>query len=108
MSVAVLPSLAGLGFDVVRTLKWDTNIQTNISGKECRIAMQTFPLWQWDLTYNVLRSAATFGELQQLVGFFNARQGMFDTFLYEDADDNAVTGQMIGTGDGGTAAFQII
>jgi uncharacterized protein (TIGR02217 family) len=108
MSTATLPSLVGLGFDVVRTPVWDTIVQQAISGKETRIAKQTYPCWKWDLTYNVLRSNATYGELQQLAGFFNQRQGMFDTFLYSDADDNAVTGQAIATGDGSTTTFQMI
>jgi uncharacterized protein (TIGR02217 family) len=108
MSIAILPSLSGLGFDVVRSPVWDTTIQQAISGKETRIAKQTYPRWKWELTYNVLRSNATYGELQQLAGFFNQRQGMFDTFLYADADDNSVTGQALGTGDGSTQSFQLI
>lgn len=108
MGTSVLPSLAGLGFPVTRTPTWDTTIQQAISGKETRIARQTYPRWKWDLAYSVLRSNASFTELQQLAGFFNARQGMFDTFLYADADDNAVTGQAIGTGDGSTTAFPLV
>lgn len=108
MSTNVLPTLVGLGFDVVRTPLWDTSVQTALSGKETRIARQTYPRWQWELTYNVLRSAAAYNELQQLAGFFNARQGMFDTFLYRDADDNSVAAQSIGQGDGTSTAFQLV
>lgn len=108
MSDLVLPSLAGLGFDVVRTPLWDTNIHTTISGKETRIARQVYPRWKWELSYNVLRSAATHNELQQLAGFFNARKGRFDTFLYRDADDNTTTGQIVGQGTGSLTTFQLI
>lgn len=108
MSTTVLPSLVGLGFDVVRTPQWDTVVQQALSGMETRVARQTYPRWQWELTYNVLRSNASYGELQQLAGFFNERQGKFDTFLYQDADDNNVTGQSIATGDGSTKTFQLI
>lgn len=108
MSTAILPSLAGLGFPVQRTPVWDTIIQTAISGKETRIAKQTYPRWKWELSYTVLRSSAAFVELQELAGFFNARQGSFDTFLYQDADDNSVTGQAIDNGDGMTTAFQLV
>jgi uncharacterized protein (TIGR02217 family) len=108
MSTAVLPSLAGLGFDVVRTPVWDTLIQQSFSGKETRLARQTAPRWQWELSYNVLRSSASFNELQQLAGFFNLRQGMYDTFLYQDADDNSVTGQVIRIADGVTTNFQLV
>lgn len=108
MSTAILPSHAGLGFSVTRTPVWDTTVQQAISGKETRIARLTYPRWKWDLTYTVLRSGAAFGELQQLAGFFNARQGMYDTFLYQDADDNAVIGQQIATGDGATVNFKML
>jgi uncharacterized protein (TIGR02217 family) len=108
MSTAILPSLAGLGFPVTRTPVWDTVLQQNISGKEVRVALQSYPRWKWELSFTVLRSSAAYTELQQLAGFFNARQGMFDTFLYQDADDNSVTSQTIGTGDGTTTAFQLI
>jgi uncharacterized protein (TIGR02217 family) len=108
MSTAVLPSLIGLGFDVVRTPQWDTVVQTSLSGKETRFARQTYPRWKWDMAYNVLRSNASYGELQMLAGFFNERQGKFDTFLYQDADDNSVTGQAVATGDGSTKVFQLI
>lgn len=108
MSTSVLPSLKGLGWEPVRTPVWDTTVQTASSGKEVRIANQTYPRWRWDLPYDFLRADATNHEFQDLVGFFNARQGMFDTFLYADPDDYSVTGQGIATGNGSTAAYQLI
>jgi uncharacterized protein (TIGR02217 family) len=108
MSTQVLPSLVGLGFDVVRTPLWDTTVQTAVSGKETRIARQLEPRWRWELSYNVLRSAAGYNELQQLAGFFNARKGKFDTFLYQDADDNTVTNQTIGQGTGSKLTFPLL
>jgi uncharacterized protein (TIGR02217 family) len=108
MSTNILPFLAGLGFDVVRTPTWDTTIQANISGKEIRIANQTYPVWKWKLTYNVLRNYGGLAEAQELMGVLNARQGMFDSFLYQDADDNAVTAQQVSVGDGVTKNFQLI
>lgn len=108
MSSNVLPSFAGLGFDVTRTPIWDTTVQQSLSGMETRVSRTSYPRWKWELTYNVLRSGIAFGELQQLAGFFNARQGMFDTFLYQDADDNSVTSQQIALGDGTIKNFQLI
>lgn len=108
MSNYILPSLAGLGFDVVRSPIWDTHVQTASSGKETRIANQAYPRWRWELTYNVIRSGAAYVELQQLAGFFNSRRGRFDTFLYQDADDNTVTSQILGSGDGIRTAFPLL
>jgi uncharacterized protein (TIGR02217 family) len=59
------------------------------------------------LQFEVLRQDATYTELSQLVGFFNARRGQFDSFLYTDPADNAVTAEPFGTGDGATTAFQL-
>ena len=108
MSTAVLPSLAGLTYPVNRTPVWDTITQPSVSGKETRVALQTYPRWKWDVSFSILRSAAAYTEFQTLVGFFNQRQGGFDTFLYSDPDDFTVTGQAIGVGDGVTTTFQLI
>lgn len=107
MSTQVLPSLLGLGFPVTRAPVFATRVQTSISGKEVRIADQVYPRYKWTVDFNFLRANAL-AEFQSLIGFFNARQGQFDTFLYQDATDNAVTAQVIGTGDGSTQAFQLI
>jgi uncharacterized protein (TIGR02217 family) len=108
MSTTQFPTLSGLGWPVTRSPVFDTQVQQAISGKETRIALQSYPRWKWDLVFNFLRSAIALSEFQQLVGFFNSRMGQFDTFLYQDADDNSVTGQAIEDGDGATTTFQLI
>jgi uncharacterized protein (TIGR02217 family) len=100
--------MLGVAWPVSRTMMDDVTIQTAISGKETRINNQTYPRYQWDLVYNILRSAPAFTEYQQLLGFINARYGRWDTFLYTADDDNAVVGQSIGTGDGATTQFQLL
>lgn len=108
MSNAVFPALPGLGWNVKRTEIWKTRVQEAVSGKEVRIADWSFPRRQWELTFDFLRSAPSFAEWQSLVGFFNQRQGIFDSWLYSDADDNSVTDQPLGTGDGATTAYQLV
>ena len=108
MSTQVFPSLPGLTFPVTRTPLWSTQVQESTSGKELRLAYYTYPRYRWQVKISVLRSDSTNHELQTLLGFFNARQGQFDTFLYTDADDNTVTTQAIATGDGTTSAFQLV
>jgi hypothetical protein len=46
-------------------------------------------------------------ELRAIDGLFEAMQGQFDTFLYQDPDFNTVTAEQFGTGDGATSAFQL-
>lgn len=108
MGTNVFPSLPGQNWPVQRSPVFDTIVQTSISGKETRIAKQQFPRWKWEVGFSVLRSAAAFTEVQQLTGFFNGLLGMFDTFLYQDVIDNAVTAQLLGVGDGVTKTFQLV
>jgi uncharacterized protein (TIGR02217 family) len=112
MSSQIFPALSGLGWSVKRTPQWKTRVQQAISGKETRVADWSYPRWQWSLTYDFLRQGTVNGvaaaEFAQLAGFFNSRQGSFDSFLYTDADDNAATGQLLGRGDGSTTTFQLL
>jgi uncharacterized protein (TIGR02217 family) len=107
MSTEVFPSLAGLEYPVVRTPIYSTLMQTAVSGAETRAALQLYPRWQWTLSFNFLRDDTT-DEIRTLLGFFLARKGSFDSFLFEDPDDNSVAGQQIGIGDGSTITFQIL
>lgn len=112
MSSAVFPSLARLGWTVTRSEIWKTRTQESISGKETRIADWSFPRHLWSLSYDFLRqgdfAGAAYGEFAALAGFFNLRQGGFDSFLYADPDDHQATGQEIGVGDGATTSFQLV
>jgi uncharacterized protein (TIGR02217 family) len=107
MSSEVFPSLAGLEYPVVRTPVFKTLIQQAVSGQENRAALQVYPRWQWTLSFNFLRDDAN-DEFHTLLAFFLARQGAYDSFLFTDPDDNAVTGQPIGVGTGSQAQFQLV
>lgn len=112
MSTAVFPTLTGISYPIPRTPIWDTIIQQNVSGKEVRLALYTYPRYQWDIPFSALRQGtvgnAAYTELDTLLGFYNARQGSFDSFLFTDPDYNTISGQVIGTGDGVTTAFQLV
>lgn len=108
MSNTIFPVLPGLAFDNKRTPVWSTTTHAAQSGKELRAAAWSYPLYEYELVYEVLRSAPALAEFQTLLGFFNARQGSFDSFLYSDPSDNSATGQTIGIGDGATTAFQLL
>jgi len=110
--LATFPTLAGLGWSVDRQEIWQTRKQQNVSGKETLVADWSLPRHQWDLTYEFLRQGSIAGvsytEMAQLEGFFNLRSGMNEAFVYRDADDNSVTGQLLGSGDGATRAFPLV
>ncbi len=107
MSNSVFPSLPGLGWSVIKSPQFKTIAQKSVSGKEVRQALMSYPLWEFTLTFSVLRGANGYTEMQTLAGFFLEMLGMFDTWLFDDPSDDSVTAQSFGTGDGTTTAFQL-
>jgi hypothetical protein len=106
-----LPGLPGLSWSRHKKPGFSTRVAPHVSGREVRVALMSYPLYEFEAVYNGLTSsAATFAglgasSLQSLMGFFLQLQGQFGTFLYTDPDDAAVTEQVFATGDGTTAAF---
>lgn len=107
MSNSVFPALTGLTFPVEKTPIWSTKVQTAVSGKETRLGFWTYPIWQYSINYSFLRSDNVNAELQSLVGFYNAHLGSFDSWLFNDPDDNLAVDQNFGTGDSATTLFQL-
>lgn len=107
MSQAVFPAMPGLRWGSVKTPMWSTKIQRSASGRELRAAYYSAPLYKISLSYEVLRSGAL-AELQTMVGFFNARKGSFDSFLYRDPEDNSVTDHLFGVAIAGQTQYQLL
>ncbi|MDB5361144.1 MAG: hypothetical protein JWO51_2441 [Rhodospirillales bacterium] len=108
MSTAVFPTLPSLAWSSFKRPTFSTRISKRTSGREVRAANYAYPLYAFELTYEVLRAATAYQELQQLMGFFLQRQGQFDSFLYLDPTDHLVASQAIGVGDGVTTTFPLI
>jgi uncharacterized protein (TIGR02217 family) len=112
MSTSVFPTLAGLGWDVERDEVWNNEIQTAYSGKETRTKYWPYPKRSYELVFNFLRNGTiglnAYTEFSQLYAFFNLLGGNYDTFLFTDVDDNSVSGQLLGVGDGTTLTFQLV
>ncbi len=111
-----LPSLPGLAWSRHKKPGFATRVASHVSGREVRVALMSYPLYEFEAIYSGLTSApspaaaqAALGSssLQSLMGFFLQLQGQYGTFLYTDPDDNTVTGQGIGVGDGTTQTFVI-
>jgi hypothetical protein len=106
-----LPTLPGLAWSRRKKPAFNTRVASHVSGREVRVALMNYPLYEFEATYGGLTSLTSgfaglgASSLQSLMGFFLQLQGQFGTFLYTDPDDSAVTGQGIGVGDGTTAAF---
>lgn len=113
MSNAVFPALVGQSIDITRSPTWPgSSVVAAVSGKETAIANQANPRWVWDIHFEMLRlgnrNNITYTELQQIAGFFNARQGVFDSFLYDERDDNTATGAVLGVGNGVALTYQLV
>lgn len=117
MTEAIFPALPGLGWSVTKAPAFSTRLQTSISGRELRLLDHPDPIWEWKLTYSFLRDkndtrggtgrGTGFDELRQLAGFFLARRGSFESFLFNDPTDNLATDETIGVGDGSNVNFQL-
>lgn len=106
MSNAIFPKLAGVAPGPDWQPSFKTKIQTASSGREYRASLMANPIYTLGLRYNFLRARNQ--DLQTLIGFFLARNGSFDSFLYEHPDDCTVADQQIGTANGSLASFQLL
>lgn len=107
MSNAVFPTPPpGFTLDTGKDMSFSTLIQQAVSGRELRISERAYPLYRHSLKYNFLRDTAAFPELKLIGGFYLARNGPADSFLFTDPDDFSVTLQSIGTGNGSNTLFQ--
>lgn len=107
MSTVDFPTLLGLGWPV-RTPIFNNLYQQASNLKESSATLASAPRWKWKLPFEMLRDDAN-NELKTLVGFVCTRLGSSDkTFLFTDPDDNSVTAQGGGSGDGATKIFQLV
>lgn len=115
MSNAVFPAgLVGLKFDRPKRPTFDTQIFRAASGRELRISLMAYPLWEYDLKYEVLRDqpnvavpSSPNNELKTLLGFFLKRQAAGDSWLFDDSTDDAVTDETFGIGDGVATVYTL-
>jgi uncharacterized protein (TIGR02217 family) len=104
------PSLSGQGWSVHKRPTFSTRVASHVSGREVRQSLYASTLYEFELTFDGLSSAASYPglgseSLQSLMGLYLASEGQYGTFLYTDPTDHAVTGQGIATGDGATTSF---
>jgi uncharacterized protein (TIGR02217 family) len=103
----VFPFLPGRGFHVLKTPLLSTKKDRSVSGKERARPLWSYPLWHFRVAHEFLRDAADKLEMQRLRNFFISKLGGAVAFFYLDRDDNLVTSNSFGIGDGTTAQFQL-
>lgn len=107
MSNLIFPTLAGLQWDRTKTPEFSTSTKRTTSGKETRVSFFSYPIWNFSISFEFLRTDATIDELAALVGLFNQCKGSYDTFLFSDPYDNTVANMPFGVGDGISYSFQL-
>ena len=108
MSNLVYPTLPGLDFGVAReVMAPPVAIKTTPSLREFRGRDSTFTRYNYSLSYEFLRSAVAYTELQTLQGFYNLVGGAFDSFLFTDPDDSVATAMQFAVGNGASTVFQL-
>jgi hypothetical protein len=131
----VLPFLPGQAITVAKAPHWSTQVVRTASGRERRTAYWPFPLWQFELQYEVVRHRPSQAELFALWEFFNVMKGQYLPFLFVDPTDCQIptsalldaagsplldssgalildgsggpVGYSFATGDGATTSFQL-
>jgi hypothetical protein len=113
MTLPVYPDssvLKGLGYSA----KWSPEFfnaatETTATGADIDLALAQYPLHNFELTYNFLRSWRGPGntplEFKTLMGFWLMLGGTQGRFLFRNTDDCFVAAQQVGTGDGVTTVF---
>ncbi len=105
MSNAIFPTFKGLTWPVPKRQLWKTLANQAESGYETRVGLRSLPLYEWDLPFGFLLSAS---DLAAFWGFYAARSGSLDPFLFNDQMDNFAPGAALGVGDGNTTVFQFV
>ena len=82
MSNLVFPQLPGVQWDQKKTPIFNTITQRTVNLKEARVSLSQYPIYEYQLSYEVLRDDTANNELKTLMGFYLSRQGAFDSFLY--------------------------
>ncbi len=107
-SYETFPVLVGEGWSVHYKPRFLTREAAKASGRSARSAVASSPLWDIELTFDLLRSATGYSELQEVIAFIGAQAGRATPFLFAPPGNLAVyAGASLGTGDGVTTAFVI-
>lgn len=105
MSNALLPELPGQTWPRMKAPRFKTDVQTSSSMRTWRVGRALYPTYMIKISYSYLSQA----HLDLMMGFFKARRGRLDSFLFDDRDDQLVaTPQAIGFGNGVNRAFQLV
>ena len=104
--------LPGLTYSKVRRPKHSVSVQTHQSGGEVRLSWWPEPLWEFDLTYELLRdgfrNGRAYDELKQIEGCHLATTGSLSGMKFYDDDDHSAVQSGLGTTNGSQTNFTLL
>jgi uncharacterized protein (TIGR02217 family) len=107
-SYSTFPTLATLAWSAHIKPRFSTLVAQHVSGRETRSQHWASPYFEIELTYELLRSAPAYEELQSIAGFFEAMSGENEPFWIAPPGLSGAQGQAIGTGDGMMTVFPLV
>lgn len=100
MSSAVYPDntiVRGLTWTTLKSANFNTLVQESPNKVSTRILQAQNPFWEFSLIYDYLKDnpgdipiGQSYTDLHILMGFYLARQGQYDSFLFSDPTDHSV------------------
>lgn len=84
-------------------IEYKTLVSESEAGKE-----QRYQKWQRPRrTFRIRLDARTASQGDQIWRFYTRHKGAFDTFLFQNPNENPVSAEVIGSGDGATSVFYL-
>jgi uncharacterized protein (TIGR02217 family) len=100
------PKLTGQGWIVKYRPRFLTRAHTHASGREMRASRRINPLFDIDLSFDLMRSDAISAEVQEVVAFIATHAGQMQPFLFTPPDGlGQCRGASVGEGDGAATSF---
>lgn len=110
MSDLIFPTLRGLTYPITKTPNWSTITQRSMSGIPKFFQQYSYPYYTIKLTFEYLGDTnSQTDDIHTLMGFYNRVGGAGQDFLFADPlfENNTVTNQVFGVGDGQTKKFRL-
>ncbi len=78
----IFPSLTGQGWSIHYRPSFATGVAEHVSGRESRVAKMSVPLWEIELTFDLLAMDGDTADLQNIIAFYDEMRGQDSTFTF--------------------------
>jgi len=110
LSDLIFPALRGLTYPITKTPNHSTITQRGLTGIPKFLQLYTYPYYDLKLIFSYLEDTNDQqDDIHTLMGFYNRNGGAGQDFLFADAnfENNEVSGQVFGVGDGVSTSFRL-